>query len=74
MPGGSCTAAQALVDHLPGEINVGAVLEDDDHLREAELRDGPDGLEAGHPAQHLLDGEGDLLLDLLRAERRGHAC
>ena len=44
---GSWTAAQPLVDHLPGEIDVGAVLEHDDHLRQAELRDGPDGLRAG---------------------------
>ena len=28
-------------------------------------------LEPGQTAQHLLDGEGDLLLDLLRAEARG---
>ena len=64
--------AEALVDDLAGEIDVGAVLECDDYLRQAELRDGTDGLEPGQSTQNLLDRESDLLLDLLRAEGRGH--
>ena len=73
MPGGICDGAQSFIDDLPGEVDVGPVLEVDDHLREAEFRDGADQLEPGQSAQHLLDGKGDLLLDLLGAERRGHA-
>ena len=38
-PVGQLDRRQPLVDELPGEVDVGAVLERDDHLRQAELRD-----------------------------------
>ena len=38
-PSGSSTVAEPLVDQLAGEVDVGAVLEGDDDLRQAELGD-----------------------------------
>jgi hypothetical protein len=47
--------AQAFVDLLAGEVDVGAVLEDGDDLREAELRDAPELGEAFQAAEGVLD-------------------
>ena len=68
---GQLGLAQAFVDLLAGEVDVGPVLEDGDDLREAELRDRADLLEPLQAAEGVLDGEGDLPLDLLGGELRG---
>ena len=65
---------QPLVDQLAGEVDVGAVVEGDDHLRQAELRDRAELLQTGQPADGLLDREGDLPLDLLRARGPARPC
>ena len=38
MPGGNLDVGQPLVDQLPGEVDIRAVVERDDDLRQAELR------------------------------------
>ena len=68
---GQIDRGQSFVDHLAGKVDVGAVLEDDHHLRQAELGRGAQPLDARQVAQGLLDGEGDLLLDLLGAQGGG---
>ena len=60
--------AVSLVDNLTGEVDVGSVLEGNDHLGQTELRDGTHHFQARQPADRLLDGEGDLPLDLLGRE------
>ena len=57
MPAGISTVAEPLVDELPGEVDVGAVLEGDDHLRQPELRDRAHLLQARQAADRLLDRE-----------------
>ena len=56
IPAGSSTAREPLVDHLAREVDVGAVLEDRRHLREAELArsSGPPS-SPGSPRDGLLD-------------------
>ena len=54
---GELGLAQALVDLLPGEVDVGPVLEDGDDLREAELRDGADLLEPFKPPRACSTGK-----------------
>ncbi len=63
---------QAFGDELAAEVDIGAVFERDDHLREAELRDRAHHLQAWQTAQRLFDGKRDPLFDFLRAQRRGH--
>jgi hypothetical protein len=68
--GGSSTV-QALGDHLPREVDVGAVLEDDvtcdrPNARSSAPRPGRQARE------RLLDAGGDLALDLERRQRRRH--
>ena len=70
MPVGQLDRRQPLVDELPGEVDVGAVLERHDDLRQAELRDRPHALQAGQAADRLLDRKRDPLLDFFRPERR----
>jgi len=55
---------QPFADDLAGPVEVRAVLERADDLREAEAGQRPDVGESGEPAHGLLDGEGDLRLDL----------
>lgn len=64
--------AQPFADLLPGEIDVGVVAKDRDHLRQPEFGDGADLLEPLEPPQGLLDGEGNLPLDLFGGQLRGH--
>ena len=71
MPSGSWASPEAFVNLLPGEVDVGPVLEDGDDLREAELRDGADLFEPFEAPEGLLDGEGDLPLDLLGGKLGG---
>ena len=65
---------QPFVDELAGEVDVGAVLEGHHHLRQPELRDRPQLLQARQAADRLLDGKRDLLLDFFGPERRGDRC
>ena len=62
--------AQTLVDKLPGEVDVGSIVEGDDHLRQAELGDRTHIFQARQPADRLFDRQGDLPFDLLGGERR----
>ena len=57
MPCGQLDRGQPLVDQLAGEVDVGAVLERHDDLRQAELRDRAHALQAGQAAERLLDRE-----------------
>ncbi len=60
-----------LEDLLAREVDVGVVVEDDDHLREAGLGEGADLGHARHAAHLLLDRIGDLLFDVGRGEPGG---
>ena len=60
--------AQPFVDHLAGEVDVRAVGEDDDHLRDAELGDRAQLLKMRQAVDGLLDGKGDLPFDFLGRE------
>ena len=60
--------AEALADELARPVDVGAVLEDHGHDRQAELRDRADLLDPRQPAHGGLDREGDEALDLLGGE------
>ncbi len=62
---------EPLEDHLPRPVGVGAVLEDDDHLRQLGLRERPDLLHAREAAQSLLDGEADTRCSTSTAARPG---
>ena len=64
-------AGEPLADELPGAIEVGPLLEDDRHDRDAELRDRADLRDVGQAAHRPLDRERDQRLDLQRAERGG---
>ena len=48
--GGQFDRRQPFVDQLPGEVDVGAVLERDDDLRQPELGDRTQFLQVGQPA------------------------
>ena len=61
---------QAFRDLLPGEVDVGAVLEHDRHLRQAVARDRARVVEPGQAGQRGLDREGDALLGLERRVAR----
>ncbi len=62
---GQLGIAQPLGDLLAREVNIDVVLEGDDDLGEPERRDGPLHQRIGRADQGALDGDGDLLLDLL---------
>ena len=64
-PVGHLGVGQPLGDLLAREVDVDAVLEGDDHLREPERGDRALDEHVGHADQRALDGDGDLLLDLL---------
>ena len=68
MPGGKLVLGllDALVDQLAGEIDVGAVLEDDGDLRQAVARQRAGVFEPRQPGHRGLDRKGDALLDLQR--------
>jgi len=57
---------QALGDLLARPVDVDVVLEGQDHLRQPERGDRPLHQHARRAGQGALDGDGDLLLDLLR--------
>ncbi len=61
---------EPLEDDLARPVGVDAVLEDDDDLGEAGLRQGPDLLDARQAAHHLLDGIAHPLLDVDGREPR----
>ena len=62
---------QALADELASPVDVSALLEDDGHDRQAELRHRADLLDAGDAAHRGLDREGDEGLHLLRSQTWG---
>jgi hypothetical protein len=55
---------QALLDKLPGKVDVHVVVEHHGHYRQAEARDGADLGDVGQAAHGGLDREGDELLHL----------
>jgi hypothetical protein len=57
---------QALGDLLPGEVDVGAVLEHHGDLRQPVAREGAGVVESGQPAMRGLDREGHPLLGFQR--------
>jgi hypothetical protein len=63
--------AEPFADEATCEVNIRAIQKGHDDLGESELRDGPDLDQVRQTADRLLDRKSDLLLDLLRAERRG---
>ena len=62
---GHLGVGQPLGDLLAREVDVDAVLEGQDHLRQAERGDRSLHKHVRHAEQRALDGDGDLLLDLL---------
>ena len=62
----------ALVDELAGEVDVGAVLEDDRHLAEAIARQRAGVFQPRQAAHRGLERKGDALLDLQRRVARRH--
>src|SRR5262249_14834360 len=67
---GDLRRGEPFVDELPGEVDVGAVIEGHDDLGQPELRHGANRIEVRQAADNLFDGEGDLLLDLLGSQGR----
>jgi hypothetical protein len=59
---------QALEDHLPRPVGVGAVLEGDDHLRQAGLRQRAHAGHARQAAHRQFDGVAHPLLDVDRGQ------
>ena len=57
---------EPLIDLLPGEVEVGALLEDRGNLAEAVARNRSCHLQAFDPGKSGFDGEGHLRLDLRR--------
>ena len=62
---------QPLEDQLPRKIRIHMILEDDNHLRQAGLRQGPHLLHVGQAGHLRLDGERDQTLHLLRTQAPG---
>ena len=72
---GHVHAGEPLAHLLAREVEVGAVVERQRHVGEAEDRHGPHAPETREPVQLLLDRQRDLALDLLRrvaGEERDH--
>ena len=67
---GQFDGTQAFHHLLPGEINVGVVVEDDRDLGEAELGERPDFHKPPQATDGLFHWESDLLFDLDRRQRR----
>ncbi|MNJ21356.1 hypothetical protein D3C77_157060 [compost metagenome] len=62
---------QALVDQLPGEEQVGALLEDHRHLRQPRTRQRTGLFQPRQAGHRGFDGEGDALLGFQRRKARG---
>ncbi len=63
---GHLRTGQLLGDLLASEVDVDAVLEGHDHLRQTERGDRPLHEHVGHAEEGPLDGYGDFLLDFFR--------
>ena len=67
---GQFDRGEPFVDELPRKVNIDAVLERHDDLREAELRNRSHSLQARQAADGLLDRKRDPLLNFFRPQRR----
>ena len=70
MPAASSTVARRSLMSWRREVNIDAIFERDDHLRQAEFGNRSHFLQARQAADGLLDGKRDSLFDFFRPQRR----